>query len=311
MIKRLGLVAGILALVLVVPTAALAQSGEEDEGVLIRIGGDAVLGSGEETGLALVIRGDLTVEGTSETVVVVNGTASLEGATVETLVVVSGEAVLGDGTVVTGDVWLADSSLTRLGTSEVQGVIRRDFQSGLLIGLWILGIIIGIGLGVLAILGGMAFAAVGAETARRAGRAIRESFGQVVIAGLVFWIALPIVGGFLFVTVIGIPTALAIWFVVLPVVGFLGYLVTGIWIGKLILSREDDRGKPYLAAFLGIVILVVAGIIPGLGGLIGTLAGLLGGSALALLMWNSFRKPTGETYEPETGSAEEAPPSTD
>lgn len=304
--KRFGLILGMFAMVLVAPGAALAQS-SEDEGVLIRINGDAVLGSGEETGLALVIRGDLTVEGTSETVVVINGTVTLEGATVETLVVVQGDAVLGDGTVVKGDVWLANSSITLSGTAEVQGSVRRDFQSGLLVGLWIVGIIIAIGLGVLAILGGLTFAAVGAGTARGARRAIRENFGQVVIAGLVFWIGLPVTGGILFVTVLGIPTALAIWLVLLPVVGFLGYLVTGIWIGELILSREDDTGKPYLAAFIGVLILALVGIIPGLGGLVATLAGLLGGSALVLLAWNSFRRPAEGAEEPAGVPGEETP----
>lgn len=307
--KRFAVAAAVVALVLLVPGTALAQS-DKDDGLLIRIGGDAVLDSGERTGLALVIRGDLAVSGAAEIIVVINGSAILEGATVGTLVVVRGDAVLGDGTVVTEDVWLANSSITTAPGAEVQGAIRRDFQGGLIVGLWILGIILAIGLGILAILGGLAMAAFGAPTARKAGRAIRESFGQVVIAGVVFWIALPVVAGFLFVTVIGIPTALAVWFALLPVVGFLGYLVVGIWIGELILGRTGDTGKPYLASFLGIVILVVAGIIPGLGGLIATLAALLGGSALALLMWNSFRAPSAKVQEPESDAPDEAPPAT-
>lgn len=295
--RLLLLVAGFAVMMVLAPTVVGAQT-EDDQGVLIRVNGDALLAEDQDAGLALLVRGRLVVNGTAKTVVVVNGTAVLDGATVDTLVVVRGRAVLREGTVITGDVWLTDTTLERADGVRIDGTVRRNAGGGVLVGLWILGIIIAIGLGVLAILGALTFAAVAPGTARRAGAAIRHSFGRVVLAGLVLWLAVPIVGGLLFATIIGVPTAIAIWLGLLPIMAFLGYIVTGIWLGELIVARDGGEGHPYLASFVGVLLLVIAGIIPGLGGLIGFLAALLGGSALALLGWRGFRG---------TGEAEEVP----
>jgi hypothetical protein len=288
------------------PTMVSAQT-DDDEGVLIRVNGDALLAADQDAGLALTVRGRLIVEGTAKTVVVVNGTAVLRGATVDTLVVIRGRAILEEGTVVTGDVWLTNARFDRADGVQIDGTVRRNAGGGILVGLWILGIIIAIGLGVLAILGGLTFAAVAPGTARRAGNAIRREFGQVVLAGLVLWLAIPIAGLFLFITIVGVPTAIAIWLGVLPVMAFLGYIVTGIWLGELLVARQGGTGHPYLASFLGILLLVIAGVIPGLGGLIGTLASLLGGSALALLAWRGLRgepsAPEGTVADPDAAPA--------
>lgn len=297
--RVLALTVLFVVMMVLAPTVVGAQT-EDDEGVLIRINGDAVLAADQDAGLALAIRGRLQVDGTAKTVVVVNGTVVLNAATVDTLVVVRGRAVLREGTVITGDVWLTDTTLERADGVRIDGVIRRNAGGGFLVGLWILGVIIAIGVGVLAILGGLVFAAVAPGTARRAGSAIRHSFGQVVLAGLILWLAVPIVGVLLFATIIGVPSAIAIWLGLLPVMAFLGYIVTGIWLGELIVAREGGVGHPYLASFLGILLLVIVGIIPGLGGLIGFLAALLGGSALALLGWRGFRNraDSGTVVEP-------------
>lgn len=297
--RVLALTVLFVVMMVLVPTVVGAQT-EDDEGVLIRINGDAVLAADQDAGLALAIRGRLQVDGTAKTVVVVNGTVVLNAATVDTLVVVRGRAVLREGTVITGDVWLTDTTLERADGVRIDGVVRRNAGGGFLVGLWILGVIIAIGVGVLAILGGLVFAAVAPGTARRAGSAIRHSFGQVVLAGLILWLAVPIVGVLLFATIIGVPSAIAIWLGLLPVMAFLGYIVTGIWLGELIVAREGGVGHPYLASFLGILLLVIVGIIPGLGGLIGFLAALLGGSALALLGWRGFRNraDSGTVVEP-------------
>ena len=90
---------------------AAAQSNSDDEGVLVRINGDVAVEAGAVHGLVVVIDGNLDFDGTATTVVVINGDATLTGATIEELVVVSGTANLGPGTVVTGDVHLADTTL--------------------------------------------------------------------------------------------------------------------------------------------------------------------------------------------------------
>lgn len=304
----LGVVAAVLS-----PAAALAQDGN-DEGVLVRVNGDAELGVGETASVVVVVKGDLALEGTARVVVVVDGTATLTGAEVETLVVVRGTANLENGTVVTGDVFLTDSTLNNDGSAEVRGSTHRDFE-GFLAGFWVIGILLALGLGVLAILGALVFAGVAPDTARSAGTAIRHDLGKVVLSGLGLWILVPLVAGLLIFTVVGIPTTFAVWFGVLPIMGFLGYLVSGIWLGELLVAREGGEGHPYLAGFLGTLILVAIGWIPAIGALVGLVAGFLGSGALALLGWRNFRNGGSEAEvsepTPADPSAEDEPTPTD
>lgn len=282
-----------------VPAAAVAQDGiqSSDEGVLVRVNGDAAIGADESVAVAVVVSGDFAlIESDAEVVVVVSGVATIDGSRVETLVVVDGRAELTNGARVSGDVWLTNSTLNEDGTTEVIGSVRRD-AAGLAAGFWVFALLMLIGLGVLALLGSQVLAAIAPNTVRRAGLAIRQGFGSVVLAGLALWILVPILAWVLIITVVGIPTALAIFLVVLPMMGFVGYLVTGILLGELILGRRDSIGHPYLAAFVGTLVLVLVGLIPGLGAIVGALAGLLGSSALALVAWRSFRS-TPEEIEP-------------
>ncbi|MCP4224706.1 MAG: hypothetical protein GY773_15310, partial [Actinomycetia bacterium] len=94
-------------------TPAAAQTADDDEGVLVRINGDVSIPAGDAQGVVVVVDGNLDLEGTATTVVVVNGTANLTGATLTTLVVISGEAILRPETTVTGEVRPIDNPLTQ------------------------------------------------------------------------------------------------------------------------------------------------------------------------------------------------------
>lgn len=301
---RLGFVGLVAGLMLAVPAAALAQSSDGgDDGVLFRIAGDAVVEEGDSPDAVVVIAGDLAVEGDAGAVVVIEGTAVLSGATVDTLVVVSGEALLGEGSTVTGDVVLFSSTLVQEENTTIGGSIVEGFEGSLITGLWIFLLIVAVGFGIVAIVSALVFAAVAPRTARATTKVIMADFGAVVLAGVVFWLGLPLASVFILITVIGIPVALTVWFVLLPLMGFLGLLVAGIWIGDLIIARGRGEGHPYLAAFLGTLLLVIAGLVPVFGGMLITLASLLGGSALALVAWRNFR---GEPAPPDIGQEEEA-----
>lgn len=287
--KRSVTVIALIIAVLAIPAAALAQADDAEEGVLVRVKGDAAVTASDDIGVVVVVRGNLVVEGSATTVVVVDGTVDVVGGRIDTLVVVRGEAVLTQGATVTGDVWLTDSTISQSDDSSVEGSVRRGFRGTWVAGLWIVGLVLGIGLAVLTVLGALVFAAVAPNVARRAGSAIRGDLGRVLLAGAIFWIVLPLLAGLLLITLIGIPTSLTVWFAVMPIFAFLGYIVIGILLGELIVARDGGEGHPYLAAFVGTVVLVLVGIIPGLGWVVGMLASLLGGSALALLAWQSFR----------------------
>jgi len=267
---------------------ASAQSSGGDESFLLRIGGDATVLAGESHGTVVIVDGDLDVEGTATTVVVVSGRAELENATVETLVVVDGVARLGAGVRVTGDVHLVNSDLIRDPSATVDGTVETgtgDFAEGF----WVVGILFMIGWAVMTIVAALALAAVAPGFARRAGRSATNELGLTVVAGLILWIVVPVVGIVLFATVIGIPTALAIWFAVLPVVGFIGFLVAGVRLGEYVTGGTEGVGHPYLAALVGTVFLLVVGAIPFIGPIVVSIAAFLGSGAIGLQAFKAVR----------------------
>lgn len=286
--KTLVMLAVVAGALVAFPAAANAQSTDPGDGVLVRVDGDTTIAAGENVGTVVVISGELIMEGTAKRVVLINGTAAMSGATIGTMVVVHGTVELGEGSVVTGNVWLPDSTMTVDGTARVEGKVVDD-TAGYARALLILGALFALGVGVLAILSALAFAAIAPGLARKSTMAIREDFSRVVLSGLVLWIAVPAASIFLFVTVIGTPTAVAIWAFVLPAIGFVGYLVSAVLIGQLIVGTDANSAHQYRAAGVGALVLVALSLVPVLGGVVGMVAAILGGSALALLAWNSIR----------------------
>ena len=274
---------------LAIPAGVQAAEGDAEEGFLFRVNGDVTIADGEFVGTVIVIEGNLAVQGDVRTAILINSDAQLAGADAETLIVINGTVDLTEGTTVENDVILVNSTVRQDETSTIEGDIVENFEGGLLAGLWIFGIILAIGLGILAILAALLFAAVAPRTARRATRVIVKETGPTLLAGIIFWFGAPLLGVLFLLTIVGIPTAFAIWLGVMPAFAFLGYLVVGIWLGDWLVSRHRGVGHPYLAAFLGVLILAVAGLIPVLGGIVGFLAAFLGGGALALLAWKGLR----------------------
>ncbi len=286
--KLLSLLLAALLLALLAGPAA-AQTTNNDDSVLVRINGDVTVASGESHGVVVIVDGDLDFDGTATTVVVVNGTATLTGATLTTLIVVSGEANLGPGTTVTGDVRLVDSPLNQDSTAVVEGDITEGAGGEFFTGFWIVGLLFMSGWAVLVLLAGLLFAAIAPNLARKIGRSITADLGPTIIAGLVLWIAVPVLSVVLFATVIGVPTALAIWLIILPALGFVGFLAAGIRLGESLTARNSPAvGHPYLASFIGLMALIIVGAIPILGPLVVTIAGFLGSGALALGAWRSI-----------------------
>ena len=289
MARRLVWFSVLVLLVVAIPAAAIAADGDAEEGFLFRVNGDVTIADGEFVGTVIVIEGNLAVQGGVRTAILINSDAQLTGAGAETLIVINGTVDLTEGATVANDVILVNSTVRLDDSATIEGDIVENFEGGVLAGLWIFGIILAIGLGVLAILAALLFAALAPRTARRATKVIVTETGPTLLAGIIFWFGAPLLGVVFLLTIVGIPTAFAIWLGVMPVMAFLGYLVTGIWLGDWLVSRHRGVGHPYLAAFLGVLILAVAGIIPVIGGLVGFLAAFLGGGALALLAWKGFR----------------------
>jgi hypothetical protein len=278
----------------VVPAPVLAQGIQDEEGVVVRVGGDIDIEPGESEAVVVVVRGNATIRGEVGVVVVVNGTATLVGARADELVVVQGKADLTDGTEITGNVELINSELSRssdvvIGGEVVEGSGKR-FGRGMLL----FGILVGLGFAIAVIVSGLVAAAVAPHGVRAAGEMLTHEFGKTVIGTLAVWIGLPIIAIIAFMTVVGIPTGIGIFLFLLPALGFLGYLISGIRLGDYLLGiirGSDEAWHPYLAAIVGLLTLLLMGFVPVVGSVVSPIAGMFGAGALAARAFEVARKP--------------------
>ena len=290
--RIIGAAAGLLfALLLMVPAVAAADPSLSYTGrVLIQTEGDVTIPAGDQYDAVVVINGDATIEGAVNTVVVVDGTLVMTGALAETVVAIRTPVTLGPGTVVRNDLFKLDALVTKVGDGNVAGEIR-DIGSQLAGVGFVLApllLLLFIGFAIAAVAAGLLVAALGARQVRAAEALISHRPIETFVAGIVGVIAPVFLLVGLFISVVGIPLALAILFVVWPLVGLLGYIVAGIWIGDLVLGRLDPgtvRARPYLASVVGLVVLTVLAIFPPAP----VIASLFGYGAVLFLAWRTFR----------------------
>lgn len=254
----------------------------------------APLEAGVDDGVVVVVQSRAEVAGTADVLVVVQGTATLTGARVGEVVVIQGRVLLEEGTVVTGDVRLVDATLVQGEGTRVQGRVTNDSVARVGRGLLAFGLVFALGAAVVMLVSGLAAAAVAPHGVRAVGALMTDRLGPTVLAALVVWVGGPAVAVAAFVTFVGIPLGLAVVLVLLPALGFLGYLVAGIWLGDYALGRlrgSDEAWHPYRAALVGVAMLLVAGWVPVLGSLVTPAAAFLGSGALALHAWDVARRP--------------------
>jgi len=298
--RIIGAAIGLLvALLLVVPAVAAADPNLTHTGrVLISTDGDITVPAGDQADVVVVVNGTATIEGDVNVVVVVDGTAVLTGALTETVVAIRSPVTLGAGTVVTNDVLKLDSLVTKIGDADVRGDVRdiATQLAGLGFVLGPLAILLFIGFALAAMAAGLFVAALGARQVRAAEELMTHRPIETFVVGLVGLFVPILLLTLLVISVVGIPLGLALLFVVWPLVGFLGYIVTGIWIGDWVLHRlypSTVRERPYLASVVGLAILALLAIFPP----VPAVASLFGYGAVLMLAWRTFRH-HGTTDEP-------------
>ena len=293
--KRLLILAAMAALLVLfmVPTALAADPtvGRGDR-VLMAFNGDVTVPAGEQADAVLVAGGTATVAGHVKTVVVFDGTAILQGATVESVFVTGGSLSIDATSTVTHDVRTLNTTTTVDPAATVGGSVS-SLDSDLVAAAAILAPMVALfvlGLALVTLVAGLALAALGARQVRAAEALITHQPGETILFGLVGLVAIPLVAILTMITVIGAPLGLAVLFMVWPAAAFGGYLVAGIWIGEWLLYRGAAARpkRPYLAAVLGLVILQVISFIP----FVGAIASLFGFGAVLLLAWRVFRQPS-------------------
>lgn len=291
-----------------VPGWALAAPGDDDDGdLLTRIGGDVIVRSGESIGAVIVIDGNATIEGTvRESVLVIDGDIRVTGTIDGDLTVISGSADLASGSSV-DNVTLIRSDYTRAEGATVTGEVNeRDnfrFAQGVLA---LFSFLFWAAMTVAVIAAGLIFAAVGG---RQLVATAQTMTGDAVntILGIVFvWVALPIIAAIAIATLIGLPLGLGVLLFLLPALWFLGLIVAGTRLGMAIVkaSGRDAGPHPYLASFVGLLILQLLILLPFLGAVVVFFAGIWGAGALMVTAFNGagfkgFSSPPAAASTPE------------
>jgi hypothetical protein len=193
------------------------------------------------------------------------------GAQVENVTVFRGELVRDPGAVVGGTINTGDFQFN----PWAWGVFSFLMWAGMTLVILISGII---------------FAGIGGRQLKAAGDAAIEQPGPSFLGVIAAWIVLPVMMFMVVFTLIGIPLGVGYFLFVLPVLWFLGYLVAGTQIGRMILRGRGDEQHPYLAAILGLVILQLLAAFPIPTGIISFLAGIYGSGALIAIAWKAWRE---------------------
>jgi hypothetical protein len=291
-----------MAVLLLGAVPAAAQIGDRDEdglflrtesgSFLVGIENDVDVGAGESADGILIIDGTATVEGDVSNIaafdadVVITGSSAMvegiltvggtltvdDGATVENITYVDSEITLGETAVVDPDN-VVDA------TVEIAGAFAWIAAALLL--LWI-GIWIGTAIALLA--ASLLTVAFGTSQLRRAAFNIGNDILKTLVAGFLMvvvpWLLIVVLG----ITIVGLPLAIGLA-VVWLFVAFLGYLTVGLWIGERILSRARTAERPYGAAFLGVLILMLLSWVP----LVTPVALWFGLGAVSLAGWRVLR----------------------
>ena len=256
----------VVALMLLLPAAVLAQGPTDERGLLVGVREDLSLDATSRAAVVVGVQGNVTVLGHARLVVMVDGSVSLEGpaASVDTLVAIRAHVDLGPGTSV-GTIRYLDSVIRQDPTATVGNSVE-DMRGSMLVLGGILGtflVLLFVGWALAVLVSGAVLAAIAPNQVRRMARSVSNEPLKVLGAGVLGFLVPFIVGVLLFVTVIGIPLGILV-LMTLGVAAFIGFVAMGVWLGDLLLrrGRGPADGRPIGSALLGLFLLLIVGIVP-------------------------------------------------
>lgn len=289
--KLLALLAAVALSLGVSGLALAADQDEPDSGRVIFVtGGDVEIRTDERADAVVVISGNAEIAGTVNTLFVVDGTATVTGATLETVGVINGTVDLAEGSSVTGDVLQLNSTVERADGVEIGGTVKdiAGDVAGFAIFIGFAALAIWIGFGIATILVGLLVAGLAARQARSATTLISREPGTTFLVGLLAIVVTPIVAGLAMATIIGMPAGFGLLLVIWPAAAFIGYIVAAIWLGEWLLGRRDGTvraERPYAAATIGLLAAFVLGLIP----IVTAVLSIFGLGAVVLAAWRTLR----------------------
>lgn len=276
-----------------VPAALAAGPVAHTGRVLISTGGNVSVPVGEQADVVVVVDGSATINGSVNTLVVVRGTANLEGARLESIVAVNSNLEVLTGTIISGEIRQLDSTVHQVGNVQILGGITSLSADLLAFGAVLAPafVLLWLGFGLATIVAGLFLAAIATRQIRQAESFISREPLITGVTGLFAAVALPVLAVIAMATVIGAPLGVGFLVGVLPLVAFAGYIVAATWCGERVLrhsSGRADSARPYLAAVIGVVVLGAIGLVPVLGFVV-MVASVLGFGAILRVAWDAMR----------------------
>lgn len=268
----------------------LAQESSEPraDGLLLRIGGDVEVPAGAHYDGVIVLDGSATIIGDADFVLGAGGIVRFEGGSAGHVIVANGELELDGEAEVTGDIELFRSSLDRGEGAVVGGRVRDTALEHTLKGVWFFGAFLALGVAFAIFGAGLVAIAVARDGTQQVGRVLLRRLPAALLATAVLWLGLPILAVGLMPTIVAVPAGIGLFVFALPALGFAGYVLAGIALGRAVLhSLKPVEGSEshYWASTLGIGLLLVGGLLPIIGGLVAPVAGAVGSGALAVTLW--------------------------
>jgi cytoskeletal protein CcmA (bactofilin family) len=285
--------AALLSALCLFSAAAPAQAADADlSGDRIVVKGPLVVPRGETVADVVVIDGRVRVAGRATgDVVAVSGPVRVSGTVEGDLVAVSDRARLTRGARVEGDVIYGDERPVVAAGSTVEGELQKlDADEAFSpLGGFIGALALWIAFSISTLVAGLLLYLLAPRALDAARAAARERTGGAVGWGLLTFFGVPIVAILAFLTIVGIPLAIALLLAVFPLY-VLGY-VTSAWL----LGLRLIDGRPVLGFLAGWAILRVLALVPVLGGLVWFGATVFGLGALAVAAWRARGGPARAT----------------
>ncbi|MBA4179573.1 MAG: hypothetical protein C0506_03200 [Anaerolinea sp.] len=272
------------------PVSAFAQDGTNgDGGFVLRVSGDYWLRGDEEADTVVVIDGHARIDGVAQSLLVISGSATVTGRVEDDITMIRSDLDL-QRTAVVDNVSVFRGDLTRSAGATITGELDESDGQFLWAGWWILfGFVMFIGMTIFVIAAGLLFAAVGGRQLREAAESMSAEPGKTIAAGLIMVVGLPVAAVIALITIVGIPVGVGLLVMALPLLGLLGHLVAGTWLGTLILRPREPAKHPYREAALGLLLLQLVIFVPGVGGLAFVAGVVWGTGAIALMAWRGMR----------------------
>jgi cytoskeletal protein CcmA (bactofilin family) len=284
------MLAGGLALALVIPLSASAQSPRGGRAVVFD--GPVVVAEQERLGSLVVFEGPTRVNGTvTGDVVALGGDVDVAGQVGGDVVALSGAVDLEPTARVGGDVRAAQGATAADG-AMVSGTIRalEAERAGPLVGIlgwlgsWLMMTI------AVALLALLLYWLVPQRTKDAAYETARAEPWSSLGVGAVVSFGLPFLAVLAMITVIGIPIGIATLFASV-LLAFIGFVICGFMIGRLIAERSARAAGwgDIAKLFVGLAILCALALVPVIGAAVWIVASCLGVGAAVMTAWRTQR----------------------